>query len=302
MHHLVAPMLQRFAGLDLRLVALAMAFQIGNVALRSTAWWGVLRAAYPGPRRVPLVRVGCAYAAGMAANALLPARGGDGVKAVLARAGIEGSALPTIVATMAVTALFDGVLGAGALILAWATGGAAWPASLSHVPSAWLVAAVAAVSVAAVVAVRRRAPARVRRLGAQLRQGGAILKTPHRYAAQVALPQAAAWCCRLGVVLALLRAFHIPASPSVALAVLVLGGASSAVPVLPGGAGAQQVVVVYALRATATAAAALSFSLGMQVGITLFNAVLGLAALALLFGTLRPLAAVRAGRGVLLDA
>ena len=140
-----------------------------------------------------------------------------------------------------------------------------------------LLASVLVVGLGGALLIRHRASERARRLLAQLRQGGAVLASPRRYATEVALPQAAAWGCRLGVVFALLHAFHIAASPAVALAVLVLGGASSAVAVLPGGAGAQQIMVVYALRATASATAALSFSLGMQVGVTAFNAILGLA-------------------------
>jgi uncharacterized membrane protein YbhN (UPF0104 family) len=291
--------LHRIETLDFRLVAIAVALQLANVALRSTAWWGVLRAAYPATR-IPLVRVGCAYAAGMAANALLPARGGDSVKAVLARTSIEGSTLPTIAATMMVTALFDGVLGVLAMAIAWATGSAAWPVSLSQVPDLRFAVPVTAAAIAMALVLRRRVPDRARHLVAQLRQGGVILKTPHRYLTDVALPQAAAWACRLGVIFALLHAFHIAASPGVALAVLVLGGVSSAVPVLPGGAGAQQVMVVYALRASATAGAALSFSLGMQVGITVCNALLGIAALTVLFRTLRPFAALRASRALVL--
>jgi uncharacterized membrane protein YbhN (UPF0104 family) len=289
-------MVDRLSTLDLRLVAVAIAFQLANVALRTTAWWSVLRAAYPGRKRVPFVRVGCAYASGMAANALLPARGGDGVKAALARRSIEGSTIATVVATMAVTAAFDGVLGAGAMTIAWVTGAATSPVHLPHLPPAVLLASVLVVGLGGTLLIRHRASERVRRLLAQLRLGGAVLASPRRYATEVAFPQTVAWGCRLGVVFALLHAFHIAASPAVALAVLVLGGASSAVAVLPGGAGAQQIMVVYALRATASATAALSFSLGMQVGVTAFNAILGLAALALLFRTLRPIAALRASR------
>ena len=250
----------------------------------------------PGRWRVLFVRVGCAYASGMAANALLPARGGDGFKAALARKSIEGSTIATVVATMAVAAAFDGVLGAGAMIIAWATGAAASPVHLPHLPPAVLLASVLVVGLGGTLLIRHRASERARRLLAQLRQGGAVLASPRRYATEVALPQAGAWGCRLGVVFALLHAFHVAASPEVALAVLVLGGASSAVAVLPGGAGARQIMVVCALFATASATAALSFSLGMQVGVTAFNAILGLAALALLFRALRPIAALRASR------
>jgi hypothetical protein len=65
------------------------------------------------------------------------------------------------------------------------------------------------------------------------------------------------------------------------------------VPATPGGAGTQQLLVIYVLHSVVSAASALSFAIGMQVGVTLVNTLVGLAGLALLLGTLRP-AAVRA--------
>jgi hypothetical protein len=50
-----------------------------------------------------------------------------------------------------------------------------------------------------------------------------------------------------------------------------------------------------ALSEAATAAAVLSFSLGMQAGITAVNALLGVLAGMVAFRTLRPFAAIRAG-------
>jgi uncharacterized membrane protein YbhN (UPF0104 family) len=91
----------------------------------------------------------------------------------------------------------------------------------------------------------------------------------------------------------MLAAFGVPASIPVAGLVVVAGGLSTAVPT-PGGVGTQQLLVVLALQQVATAASALSFSVGMQVGVTLTNTLLGLLALSLYFRTLRP-AAIRKG-------
>ena len=76
---------------------------------------------------------------------------------------------------------------------------------------------------------------------------------------------------------------------------MVLCGASTLVPLTPGGAGTQQVMLTYALSQVATAAAILSFSVGMQAGITAVNALLGLAAGMIAFRTVRPLRAMRSG-------
>ena len=58
-------------------------------------------------------------------------------------------------------------------------------------------------------------------------------------------------------------------------------------------------MLAYALHQTVAAAAAVSFSLGMQAGITVVNALLGVAAAMVVFRTVRPLAAVRSGLGLL---
>ena len=77
--------------------------------------------------------------------------------------------------------------------------------------------------------------------------------------------------------------------------VMILCGVSTVVPLTPGGAGTQQVMLAYALSQTATAAAVVSFSVGMQAGITAVNALLGLGAAMIAFRTVRPLAAIRSG-------
>ena len=105
--------------------------------------------------------------------------------------------------------------------------------------------------------------------------------------------QAGAWLCRIGVVLCLLAAFGLHADPLVAATVMVLFGVSTLVPLTPGGAGTQQVMLAYALSQTATATAIVSFSIGMQAGITAVNALLGLAGAMLAFRTLCPMAAAR---------
>jgi hypothetical protein len=92
-----------------------------------------------------------------------------------------------------------------------------------------------------------------------------------------------------------MAAFGLPATVTGAAVVMVLCGASTLVPLTPGGAGTQQVMVTFALSQAATAAAVLSFSIGMQAGITAVNALLGVAAGMVAFRTLHPIAAIRAG-------
>jgi uncharacterized membrane protein YbhN (UPF0104 family) len=228
----------------------------------------------------------------VALNAVAPARGGDAVKVGLVRAAIPGSAVVTIAATMSVLVAFDIVIGT-VLLLAVGLSGAVpldFAGGLDRVTSVAPLALGAAAALGVVLFLLRH---RLRALGSRLRQGGAVLRTPRRYLQAVALPQLGAWCCRVGVVLCLLAAFGLPATLPLAVLVMVVGGASTIVPLTPGGAGTQQVLLAVALSQTASATAVVSFSLAMQASVTVVNALLGVAAAMSVCRTLRPVSAVR---------
>jgi hypothetical protein len=156
------------------------------------------------------------------------------------------------------------------------------------------VAGAVVLAVGAGFALHRRRVS-VRRPVTGVVQGLAVLRTPGRYLRPVVVLQLAAWSCRIGVVLLVLGAFHIPAGVTTAALIVTLNGVSTTVPV-PGGAGTQQVLAAFALRGIASAAGAVSFSLGLQAGITIVNTTVGIAGAMLLFGTLRPDVAVSRAR------
>ncbi len=290
---------QHLAVVDGRWVGLALAFQLANLVLRSFAWRNVLRAAYP-DRRVTAFMVGSAYAAGVALNALLPARGGEAAKVALVRAQLRQSAVATVVASSAVILVFDGALGGALLAGAWLGGvvpvlpGLAQARDLVAGHPLAAATAVACIGLAGGLAFRRGRRA-VMRLRLQLRQGGAILRSPRRYLREVAGLQLLAWSCRVGTAWSLLAAFGIHAGAVTAALVVVVGGLSTLVPATPGGAGTQQLLLVALLHGTASAAAALAFSITLQASLTLVNVGIGLAALMAAFRTVNPLAAARAG-------
>lgn len=289
----------QFQHVDTRLVLAALAFHVANHVLRSLAWRNVLAAAYP-DRRIPIVGVATAYAVGVALNAVVPGRGGDAAKLALVRARIERSTVTTIASSMTVVVMFD-LIAATLLVLAVCVTGTMPFAPRLPDATSWIAAhlpifagATVAITTAGALLARRLAEP-LARLRAQARQGGAILRTPARYVRRVALVQAAAWACRIAVVFLLLDAFGLHATVPVAALVMVLCGASTLVPLTPGGAGTQQIMLAYALGQAASAAIVLSFSVGMQVGITAVNATLGIAAAMITFRTLRPVAAMRSG-------
>jgi uncharacterized membrane protein YbhN (UPF0104 family) len=278
--------------LDWRFLVLALTLQLTTLAFRALAWRNVLAAAYP-QRQIPVFSLGCAYAAGMALNAYLPARGGEGAKVALARAQIPGSCVPTIAASLTVLVVVDAIFGASLIIALWATGVLPTLPSVPGLGFAPVAAALAAVIVLGVIA--RRSRAMLGRLLESATRGLAILRSPALYARSVLPFQLGAWASRIGVVYFVLQAFRIEAGLETALLVVVLHGLSTAVPV-PGGAGSQQILATYALQGVISTAAAVSFAVSMQVGVTAVNTAVGLAATMLLFRTMRPIAAARSAR------
>lgn len=286
----------RFGRLDGRFLLPALALQLGTLVFRSLAWRGVLVAAYPG-RRISALSVGGAYAAGVAMNAFTPARGGEVAKVLIARTRIPGSTVPTLAASLTVVLAADAVIGGLLVGTLWVTGVLpVLPAPPGLVVMELVTAGLALTALATALAYRLR-PGPVRRLVRRVGQGVAIVRQPGRYACTVLPWQAAAWSCRIGVVWLVLAAFGIRASLAAAALVVVLNGASTLVPV-PGGAGTQQVLAAYALQGAVSAAAAVSFSLGMQVGVTAVNVTVGTVALMLLFRTVRPVGALRSARAL----
>ena len=288
-----------FAAADPRLALLALILHLANIAFRSLAWTNVLRAAYP-DRRVPLLGIAGAYAAGMALNSFVPARGGDVAKIALVRTRIRGSSVPAIGSSMGVLSAFDAVVGATVILLLAAFGRIPSPPGLPGLPA--VVGSVAGhpalVGVAAVLlvgtglAIGRRWAPRVRSVWQGFRQGFAILGSPRRYATEVVPVQLAAWTCRIGAAYFLLAALNVPASLSAAAIVVVVGGLSTLVPT-PGGVGTQQVMLAYLLHTTASTATIVSFSIGMQAAVTTLNVIIGLTAATLMLRTLRPMSALR---------
>jgi uncharacterized membrane protein YbhN (UPF0104 family) len=289
----------KFAAVDPRLLVLAALLHVSNHVLRSVAWRNVLVAAYP-DRRVPLTGVTAAYASGVALNALVPARGGDAAKIALARAEIRGSTLTTIGATITVMLPFDLLAAAATLLLVGLTGQAPLSFNLDQAAtSTWLgghlllSGGLAVAGAVGIVLVIRYLRPRVREVWGRIRQGGAIFRTPRRYLLGVATPQAVAWTCRIGVVMCLLAAFGLPASPAIAALVMVVAGMSTFVPLTPGGAGTQQVLLAYALSEAASSAAVVSFAIGMQAGVTAVNAMLGVGAAMIACRSLRAVSVIR---------
>ena len=126
---------------------------------------------------------------------------------------------------------------------------------------------------------------RVRRFWARVKQGAG---DPHPAAAttceQVFAWQGVGWIFRFAAFWFFLEAFGLKGSIGNVMLVMSVQAIANIVPFTPGGAGAQQALLVATLTGPSRAAV-LSFSVGTQIAMAAWSVVLGFAAILLVFRT-----------------
>jgi uncharacterized membrane protein YbhN (UPF0104 family) len=280
------------ASIDWLYFALALLLWAGMLLARSHAWANGLRAAYP-DRRVDERGVAAAFLAGAGLNGFLPARAGDAVKIFLAKRSIPGSSYPAILSSYAILAPFDTLLAALTLAYGLTLGLLPEPPDLTGLPafeiSFWaehpelLLFVLTALAIGSLVLFAFLAR-RVSALWAHLKQGVAIFREPRLYLRRVAGWQLAGWLCRFFAFWLFLEAFRIGGSFENVLLVMAVESVAKALPLTPGGAGAQQALLVASLHGPSRAAV-LAFSAGQQIAVAVWAAILGFLSLALVFRT-----------------
>jgi len=271
-------------------LALGLAFFAGNLTLRSRAFFNSLRAAYPAAS-FQWRRVWGAYFAAVGFNNVVPARGGDVIKLFLTRSSIPGARYPTVAAAFFVESVFDFCAGLLILIFAFTQGVFPKPpdfAKLSSFDISYLAEhfhltlfLLTAVGVAAVIAFALLAE-RAKAFWVRVRQGLTILSDRRRYLREVASLQALAWLCRFAAFWFLLEAFRIGGSVENVLLVFAVNQVAGAVPFTPGGAGVQQALLVKVFASSGATVAA-AYSVGQQIAIATFTALVGLGAIVFIF-------------------
>jgi uncharacterized membrane protein YbhN (UPF0104 family) len=259
---------------------------------RSWAWRNVLRASYP-KRHIPFLPLAAAYLAGAGINAIVPAHAGDVTKVFLVKRQIPGSSYPAVTSSFLVQTVFDTTV--GILVLFYAISQGLLP-PLPRIPdlpafeiSFWanhpktLAITVGVLLIALIVGVIYLGH-HVRRFWARVRQGLVILTQPRRYFREVAAWQGIGWLLRFAAFWFFLEAFGIGGSIGNVMLVMSVQAIANIVPFTPGGAGAQQALLVATLTGP-TRAAVLSFSVGTQIAMAFWSVVLGFAAILLVFRT-----------------
>jgi uncharacterized membrane protein YbhN (UPF0104 family) len=254
----------------------AVICHLGRIAARSRGWRNAIAAAYP-DSVVEWRQVFGGYVAGIGANALLPG-------------------YPTLGATMVADGIFD--LFAATLLLSWAMYEGILPGQsvLPDLPGIdWLwvfqnpgqALVIAGFLLAVGLVVGGLAYGHVVDFWARVKQGLTILRTPRRYLRYVALWDATDWALRLTAVFFFLHAFGLPATVYNAFAYQVAGSLATALPLTPGGIGTEQALLVFVFSGVASASQVLAFSVGVKLVTITINVALGVAAVAIMLGSLR---------------
>jgi uncharacterized membrane protein YbhN (UPF0104 family) len=259
---------------------------------RAWAWRNVLRAAYP-RQRIPFLPLSAAYLAGAGINAVVPAHAGDVTKVFLVKRQIPDSSYPAVTSSFLVQTVFD--TSVGILVLFYAISQGLLP-PLPQIPdlpafeiSFWadhpktLAFTVAGLLLALAIGIYFLAH-RVRRFWARVRQGVVILRQPRRYLREVAAWQGLGWLLRFAAFWFFLEAFGLPGTAGNVMLVMSVQAIANIIPFTPGGAGAQQALLVATLSGPSRTAV-LSFSVGTQIAMAAWSVLLGFAAILLVFGT-----------------
>ena len=126
--------------------------------------------------------------------------------------------------------------------------------------------------------------ARVKAFWERVRQGFTILSDRRRYLREVALA-AGCWrgCARFAAFWFLLDAFRVGGSVKNVLLVFGVNQVAGAVPFTPGGAGVQQALLVKVFATNAPSDVVAAYSVGQQIAIAAFTALIGLGAVVFIF-------------------
>jgi uncharacterized membrane protein YbhN (UPF0104 family) len=291
----------KFGSLGLALVAFVI-----YLLLRSRATFNALRAAYPG-ERIQWRKIWGAYMAAYGLNGVVPAGSGNLVQLMLTRISIEGSTYPGVASALVLPVLLDSVVCAFLLGYAFLFNSDVFPtpghfkalesfdlAFFGRHPelTLFVVTVLAVVALVGFALLSRR----VARLWVDVRQGWAILRQPRRYVLGMCVPQLLAWTFRGVLYYFMLDAFHVGASVRGAVLVLAVQVIAAIVPFTPGGAGAQQALLLVIFSSTASTDSVAVFSVGQQIAIVAVALALAFGAIFFIFRYRSFRAVIRAAR------
>ena len=279
---------------DVNFVTLLLALMAfgAYLTLRSRASFNILRAAYP-DKTFRWKEIWGAYFAGYGFNSVIPARGGDVVRAFLTKTSVPESSYPAVAAGFAVEMIFDLVMGSLMLAFAFTQGAFPKPPDFSKIPAfdlqffaghpKFTLFFLTALGVGTLVAFAVLS-IRIQAFWRRVRQGLTIVFDRRRYLREVFGVQLAGWAFRFTAFWLMLEAFNVGGSVKNVLLVLGVNAVGAAVPFTPQGAGVTQALLVKVFAGSAAGASGVAaYSVGQQIAIAAFTFAVGFASLVFIF-------------------
>jgi hypothetical protein len=278
------------SAIPLPFVVVALSLKAAEVSLNSLAWTTVLRAAHPEETFTFRQTLGVVQG-GVGIFAIVPPKFGGFAVLGLYRLGFPTIPLMTVISTRAVQGAASSILGILLfLVFAVATSGiGGQPGYLNWLGAFYaeqpvLAGALTALLAAGIIWLVRNGREWLHGLATEFALGGAILRSPRRYALRVVFPTLLAFAFRWALTGTMLAAFGIPVIWDTLLRVNVSHGLARIVQVTPGGLGTTQAVDLVSLRPFAPIEVIAAYSLSQTALLLVFNLVFGLIALIWAFG------------------
>ena len=278
------------AAIPLPFVILALTLKVAEVSLNAFAWTTVLRASFP-EMQVSFRQTLGVVQGGVGIFSVVPPKFGGFAVLGLYRLAFPTIPIMTVLATRAVQGISSTILGT-LLFLAFmvvTAGVGGQPGYLDVVAAFYtsqplLATLLTALAIVAIVLLVRHGREWTRSFVSQISMGGAILRTPRRYALLVVAPTLLAFVFRWGVTATLLSAFGIPLSWETLLKVNVSHGIARSVQITPGGLGTVQAFDLVALGGVAPVDVIVAYSLSEATLLFVFNLLFAFVALVSAFG------------------
>lgn len=267
-------------------MVLAVATHALSHGAGAVAWARLIRASAARAHHVSTWGIVLATGAGTAVNAVLPARMGDPVKVWAARRAAPGVPYATVAAALLTVVSADLLIGLGLIAVGGPLGLGTSVAMLLErdLGATGLAIAVAsAIGVVILLALLARRSGRLALTARQLRAGLEPLESVPWYVRRILSLQAGGWLLRTATAALVLVAAGIPLRPLTVGVVVVAQAAASAVPFQPGGFLLKLGIFLVAFAELAEAPTILAFAVLFELTLYLTNALIGIAALALLF-------------------
>jgi uncharacterized membrane protein YbhN (UPF0104 family) len=271
-------------------LVVALALKTGESALIGLVWRNILRASYPGSG-VQFKTAWGASQGGTAINAVLPVQGGTAAMIGILRTSVPGASVSGLAVATVVESLFFAVVSVlmviGLVFMRPPTVSKGSPSDevggfLASHP--WLIAIVVVALLVIFHFLWPRLKPRVLDEWRKAKQGAQVFRDRRRYGREVALPSAGSYCCRIGVNVVFMVAFHIPVTLFTVFLVASSHMLSQLFAITPGGVGQTQALDVATLHKYASSHNVAAFSITQDSVITLWNVFLGVVVMLWAFG------------------